>query len=66
MTPFYQRLPDIAGAGVERTIDRIGVTLAGLTVAGVAAHAAYTTVRRAGRGKELPVVPPGGPSTGGQ
>jgi len=65
MTPFYSRLPGVAGYGLERDIDRLGATLAGATVAGIAAHAALTAVAKARRRRELPVIqspPPGGGS----
>ena len=42
MTPFYGRLPDVAGFGVERYADTIGAALAVGAAAGVAAHAAAT------------------------
>ena len=42
MTPLYGRLPDVAGIGVERTADIIGVGLAVGAAAGVAAHAVAT------------------------
>jgi hydrogenase small subunit len=59
MSPFYTRMPNVAGVGVERTADVIGAALAVGATAGVFAHAAATGVhrvreRRAGR--ELPVV----------
>jgi len=59
MTPFYTRLPNVAGVGVEHTADIIGAALAVGATAGVLAHAAATGVqqvraRRAAR--ELPVV----------
>ena len=59
MSPFYTRMPNVAGVGVERTADVIGAALAVGATAGVLAHAAATGVhrvreRRAGR--ELPVV----------
>ncbi len=44
MTPFYNRLPNIAGVGVEHTADLLGASLAVGAVAGVAAHAAATGV----------------------
>jgi len=56
MTPFYQRLPDVGGWGIERNIDRVGVTLAGLTLAGIGAHATWTAVDKMRRKRELPVV----------
>lgn len=63
MTPFYNRLPGVVGWGLEKRIDTIGAGLAGLTVAGIAGHAALTALDKARRkGKELPVMqpPPGG------
>ena len=42
MSPFYTRLPDVAGLGVESTADTIGAALAAGALAGVAAHAAAT------------------------
>ena len=44
MSPFYQRLPDIAGVGVEHTADILGAALAVGAAAGVAAHAVATGV----------------------
>lgn len=55
MTPFYDRLPDVAGFGVERTADIIGAALAVGATAGVAAHAIATGVQRIRR-RELPVM----------
>jgi hydrogenase small subunit len=55
MTPFYDRLPDVAGFGVERTADLIGAALAAGATAGVAAHAAATAIHQARR-RPLPVV----------
>jgi hydrogenase small subunit len=62
MTPFYARLPNVAGVGVERTADVVGAALAVGAAAGVLAHAAATGVhqvraRRAAR--ELPVMSAG-------
>lgn len=47
MTPFYGRLPGVAGFGVESTADTIGAALAVGAAAGVAAHAIATGVSRA-------------------
>ena len=44
MTPFYHRLPDVAGVGVEHTADLLGASLALGAMAGVAAHAAATGI----------------------
>jgi hydrogenase small subunit len=58
MTPFYGRLPDVGGFGVERTADIIGMGLAVGATAGVAAHAIATGVHRVRerRARELPVI----------
>jgi hydrogenase small subunit len=42
MTPFYGRLPNVAGFGVESRVDMIGAALAIGATAGVAAHALAT------------------------
>jgi hydrogenase small subunit len=54
MSPFYARMPNVAGVGVERTADVVGLSLAVGATAGVLAHAAATgihqlRVRRAAR-----------------
>jgi len=56
MTPFYERLPDVAGFGVERRVDTIGGVLAVGVTAGVTAHAVATGIHRARQRKQLPVV----------
>jgi hydrogenase small subunit len=56
MTPFYGRLPDIGGFGVERTADIIGAALAVGATAGVAAHAVATGIHEARRRRSLPIV----------
>lgn len=45
-TPFYNRLPNVPGFGVERTADVVGLALAAGATAGVAAHAIATGVHR--------------------
>jgi len=65
MTPFYGRLPNVAGFGIESKVDLIGAALAAGAVAGVAAHATATAihqVRERRHERELPVVnqPPSG------
>ena len=60
MSPFYDRLPDVGGFGVEQRVDLIGAALAAGATAGVAAHAIATgvhQVRERRRARELPVVP---------
>lgn len=49
MTPIYTRLPQVAGFGVEKTADTIGIVLAAGVAAGVAAHAVATGIRKARR-----------------
>jgi hydrogenase small subunit len=44
MSPFYNRLPNVAGVGVEHTADILGASLAVGALAGVAAHAAATGI----------------------
>jgi hydrogenase small subunit len=59
MTPFYDRLPDVGGFGVEQRVDLMGAALAAGATAGVAAHAIATgvhQVRERRRARELPVV----------
>jgi hydrogenase small subunit len=58
MSPFYTRLPNVTGFGVESTADTIGAALAVGAAAGVATHAAVTGARRLRerRGIALPVV----------
>ncbi len=59
MTPFYDRLPDVGGFGVERTADIIGAALAAGATAGVAAHAVATGIHQVRR-RSLPVIEAGG------
>ncbi len=56
MAPFYGRLPNVAGFGVESKVDTIGAALAVGAAAGVATHAIATGVHRMRQGKSLPVV----------
>jgi hydrogenase small subunit len=66
MTPFYDRLPDVGGFGVEQRVDILGAALALGATAGVLAHAAATGVHQMReRKRQLPVVekPSGGPGT---
>jgi hydrogenase small subunit len=45
--PFYQHLSSFPGFGIESTADGIGMALGAVTVAGVAAHAVVTNIRKA-------------------
>jgi hydrogenase small subunit len=56
MTPFYGRLPDVAGFGVEGRVDLVGGAVALGVTAGVAAHAVATSIHRARQRRALPVV----------
>jgi hydrogenase small subunit len=77
MSPFYDRLPDVGGFGVESRVDLLGAALAVGAAAGVGAHALATGVhqiRQRRRERELPVLggtgePPAGtngPATPGK
>ena len=57
MTPFYDRLPDVGGFGVERNVDIMGAALAIGATAGVAAHAIATGIHQARERRKLPVLP---------
>jgi hydrogenase small subunit len=64
MSPFYDRLPDVGGFGVEQRVDLLGAALALGATAGVVAHAAATGVHQMReRKRQLPVVEP--PADGG-
>jgi hydrogenase small subunit len=66
MTPFYDRLPDVGGFGIEQKVDIFGAALAVGATAGVLAHAAATGVHQMReRKRSLPVIdsPSGGPGT---
>ncbi len=59
MTPFYDRLPDVGGFGIEQKVDIFGAALAIGATAGVLAHAAATGVHQMReRKRALPVVDP--------
>ena len=46
-TPFYEKLPNVPGFGIEGTAEKIGWGLTGVVAAGVAAHAGITAARKA-------------------
>ncbi len=71
MSPFYHRLPNVAGVGVEHTADILGAALAVGAAAGVAAHAAATGIyqirsRRAASGPENAPTETGGENSHGK
>jgi hydrogenase small subunit len=45
MTPFYRRLPNVPGFGIESTADKIGAGLAVATAAAFAAHGVISGLR---------------------
>lgn len=45
MTPFYKKLPNVPGVGVESTANRIGAIATGAALVTIAAHAVGSTVR---------------------
>ena len=74
MTPFYKRLPNVAGFGVSADIDTVGVWLAAGTAAAFGAHTVGKMVQRRlathegpeTRPPEPPETPPGqAPKAGG-
>jgi hydrogenase small subunit len=44
--PFYERLPNFPGFGIETTADKIGLAAGAATAAGIAAHAVLTNIRK--------------------
>ncbi len=51
MSPFYERLPEVPGLGVEATADKVGLALAGLTAVGIGAHAVGSAIRSKSKSK---------------
>jgi hydrogenase small subunit len=64
MAPFYGRLPNVAGFGIESKVDMIGASLAIGATAGVAAHALATGLYQLRR-KKAAGAPPDGGADGG-
>jgi len=58
MSPFYERMPDVGGFGIERRIDLIGAGLALTAAAGVTAHALATGLHQIRR-RRNPTETPG-------
>lgn len=44
--PFYRRLSNFPGFGIESTADTVGLVAAGVTAAGIAGHAVATNLRK--------------------
>jgi hydrogenase small subunit len=51
MTPFYQKLPNVAGANTDRWLDTVGLGLTGVVAAGVVAHGIGEVMRHKQRGR---------------
>ena len=56
MTPFYDRLPSLAGFGVENRVDLFGGALALGVTGGIAAHGLATVLHRRRGTTPLPVI----------
>ena len=52
MTPFYRTLPNVAGFGVEKTSEQVGLGLVGGVALLTAAHAAGSVIRLRGNAKK--------------
>ena len=46
MTPFYRRLPEVPGFGIEATADKIGLGLAAATAVAFGAHGVASAFRK--------------------
>ena len=46
MTPFYRRLPNVAGFGIEATADQVGLGLAAATALAFGAHGVMSSLRK--------------------
>ncbi|HTW76051.1 MAG TPA: hydrogenase small subunit [Steroidobacteraceae bacterium] len=68
MTPFYERLPDVAGVDTGRLLDPVGLAATGAVAAGVVVHGVSEVIRyRRGHRPSIDDVAAGakGKSTGG-
>ena len=63
MAPFYGRLPNVAGFGIESKVDVIGASLAIGAAAGVVAHAAATGLYQLRHKKAGAAAAPSGDTT---
>ena len=52
--PIYRRLPNVPGANVQITADKIGLGIVGVTAAGVLAHALGKEIKKAATRKKSP------------
>lgn len=60
-SPFYQRLPNVPGFGVDMTAGKIGGVLTGAVAIATAAHATASIVRSRIRSRIAPDTPPRAP-----
>ncbi len=44
--PFYERLPNVKGTGIENTADKIGKTIVGATLGAAVVHAAISNIAK--------------------
>jgi hydrogenase small subunit len=65
MTPFYGRLPNVTGFGIEQKVDAIGAGLAAGAVAGIAVHATATVYHQIQRRKATHQLPETGEGSNG-
>lgn len=63
--PFYERLVNVSGFGVEGTADDIGFKALGVVGVGLAAHAAASAVKKLATGHNKPPPKSGDKTTGG-
>ena len=46
-TPFYEKLPNVPGFGIEGTAEKVGLGLVGAAAVGFGLHAGITAIRHA-------------------
>ena len=63
--PFYQRLTNVSGFGIEGTADSIGFKALGVVGVGLAAHAAASAVKKLAGGQNKPPPKSSDKTTGG-
>lgn len=63
--PFYQRLANVSGFGIEGTADSIGFKALGVVGVGLAAHAAASAVKKLAGGQNKPPPKSSDKTTGG-
>ncbi len=66
MTPFYQKLPNVAGANTDRWLDTVGLGATGVVAAGVIAHGIGEVMRHKQRGRLVVEQKPAGAKGAGE